>query len=56
MGAEKGLTQTFLLVYVEHPDSGRCAYWISHNAPKRHLTGNKNFIMASSVDLDENFA
>ena len=22
-----------LLAYVEHPDSGRCADWIIHNAP-----------------------
>ena len=37
---EKGLTQTFLLAYVEHPDSGCCADWIIYNAPRRHTTGN----------------
>ena len=37
---EKGLTQTFLLAYVEHRDSGCGADWIIYNAPRRHTTGN----------------
>ena len=45
---EKGLTHTFLLAHVIRPDSGRCADWIIYNAPRRHTTGNKNFIMSYS--------
>ena len=45
---EKGLTQTFLLAYVEHPDSGRCADWIIYNAPRRHTNGNKKLRLAAS--------
>ena len=45
---EKGLTQTFSLAYVEHPDCGRWADWIIYNAPRRHTTGNKNLRLAAS--------
>ena len=48
----------FLLAHVVHPDSGGCADWVICNAPRRHTTGNKNFIMAYTYsvncDLDEN--
>ena len=47
---KKGLTQTSLLDHVVHPDSGRCPDWIIYNAPWRHNTGIKNFIMAYSVN------